>query len=70
MTALGYWLLLIVVFAVLLPIGLRLLAVPLIRAYDSARAGRAEVAQGLAVARDHERGIPASQSGPRNDRCS
>ena len=70
MTALGYWFALIIVFAVLVPIGLRLLAVPLIRAHERARAERAEVAQGLAVARNHDRAIPASPSGPPNESCS
>jgi hypothetical protein len=68
MTAVGYWLVLIVLFGVLLPIGLRLLAVPVIRAYERGRADRAQVAAGLAITREVERAARASRTESSNER--
>jgi hypothetical protein len=64
MTAVGYWLVLIVLFGVLVPIGLRLLAVPVIRAYERAVADRAQVAAGLAISQEVERAARVSRTEP------
>jgi hypothetical protein len=67
MTATGYWLVLIVLFGVLLPIGLRLLAVPVIRADERRHSESARVAAGLAIAREVERAARASENEPRSE---
>src|SRR5690242_3548279 len=67
MTATGYWLVLIVLLGVLLPIGLRLLAVPVIRADERRHAESARVAAGPALAREVERPACASEPDARKE---
>jgi hypothetical protein len=50
-----YFLWLVIVFGVLLPIGLRLLAIPIIHAYEHRLATEGEVAAGFSMAHEAER---------------
>lgn len=68
MTDIGYWLLLVGVFGVLVPLGMRRLAAPFIRAYERRRAEHEQVAAGLAIAHDTERANLTPRSAPPDER--